>query len=108
MNQLRFTILLPNCRLRWRRQESEYLANPELDLLDIREPDEIEKGKIEGALTVDDELADQIISTWSREREIIVYCERGKSSLEATQFLRQKGLQNVRSLKGGFSVWSAT
>ena len=84
------------------------LANPELDLLDIREPDEIEKGKIEGALTVDDELADQIISTWSREREIIVYCERGKSSLEATQFLRQKGLQNVRSLKGGFSVWSAT
>ncbi|MDA2925235.1 BrxA/BrxB family bacilliredoxin, partial [Acidobacteria bacterium AH-259-L09] len=83
-------------------------ANSELALLDVREPYEIERGKIEGSLSVDDELGQQIVSSWPREREIIVYCEHGERSLKATQFLKQKGFENVCSLKGGFAAWSAT
>ena len=83
-------------------------ANSELALLDVREPHEIASGKIEGALSVDNELGNQIINSWPQEREIIVYCEHGERSLKATQFLRQKGFQNVRSLTGGYAVWSTT
>ncbi|MDA2938944.1 rhodanese-like domain-containing protein [Acidobacteria bacterium AH-259-A15] len=83
-------------------------ANSELALLDVRGPHEIERGKIEGALSVDNELGQQIVSSWPRDREIIVYCEHGDRSVQATQFLRQSGFENVHSLKGGFAVWSET
>ena len=75
-------------------------------ILDVREPYEIERGKIEGSTRIDQELAKEIVGTWPREREIIVYCEHGQRSLGATQYLRQQGFQNVRSLRGGFAVWS--
>ena len=81
-------------------------ANSELALLDVREPHEVANGKIEGALSVDNELGSEIINSWPRDREIIVYCEHGERSLQATQFLKQRGFQNVRSLTGGFAVWS--
>ena len=46
-------------------------ANSELALLDVREPHEIASGKIEGALSVDNELGNQIVNSWPQEREII-------------------------------------
>ena len=76
--------------------------------MDVRGPSEIERGKIEGALSVDNELGQQIVSSWARDREIIVYCEHGDRSVQATQFLRQNGFENVHSLKGGLAVWSET
>ena len=89
-------------------QEAKQLISSDSQpaLLDVRQSAEVEAGKIEGSLMVDPELARQIVDTWARDREIIVYCEHGQRSLEATQFLRQKGFQNVRSLKGGFALWT--
>ena len=83
-------------------------ANSELALLDVRENYEIEKGRIDGALEVNNEVGQQIVGSWPRDREIIVYCEHGERSLRATQFLKQQGFENVRSLEGGFAVWSQT
>ena len=83
-------------------------TNSELVFLDVREPNEIERGKIEGALEVNNELGQTIVNSWPRDREIIVYCEHGERSLKATQFLKQQGFENVRSLGGGFAGWSQT
>ena len=80
--------------------------NSDVTLLDVREPDEIQRGKIEGAIEANNEVGQKIINGWPRDREIIVYCEHGERSLQATQFLKQQGFQNVRSLKGGFALWS--
>ena len=77
-------------------------------VLDVREPYELENGKIERSQRVDEELGNEIVRSWPRKREIIVYCEHGERSLKAAQFLKQQGFQNVRSLKGGFSEWSET
>ena len=82
-------------------------ANSDVAILDVREPYEIERGKIERSQRVDEELGNEIVKSWPQEREIIVYCEHGERSLKATQFLKQQGFQNVRSLKGGFAEWSA-
>ncbi len=57
------------------------------------------RGKIEGALQIDSGLGQQIVSSWPRGREIIVYCERGEGILEATQFLRQKGFRMFAASK---------
>lgn len=81
-------------------------ADSDVAILDVREPFEIEKGKIEGSRKVDQELGNEIVSSWPRERQIIVYCEQGERSMKATQFLKQQGFENIRSLKGGYVAWS--
>lgn len=80
-------------------------ADPDLAILDVREAFEIQKGSIEGSRRVDQELGNEIISSWPRERQMIVYCEHGERSLRATQFLKQHGFENIRSLKGGYVAW---
>ncbi len=81
-------------------------VDSEVAILDVREPFEIEKGKIEGSRKVDQELGNEIVRSWPRERQIIVYCEHGDRSLRATQYLKQQGFENIRSLKGGYAAWS--
>lgn len=80
--------------------------NSELAVLDMRTPSETEQGKIEGALTVDEKLGQEIVGSWPREREIIVYCQHGERSLTTAQFLRMQGFQKAYTLKGGFEAWS--
>jgi thiosulfate sulfurtransferase len=77
-------------------------------ILDVREPFEIGKGKIEGSRKVDQELGNEIVRSWPRERQIIVYCEHGDRSLRTTQYLKQQGFENIRSLKGGYAAWSVS
>ena len=81
-------------------------GNPDLALLDVREAWEAEKGKIEGSRLADNALGQEIVKSWPREREIIVYCEHGSRSMQAVQFLRQQGFENTRSLSGGFAAWA--
>ncbi len=86
--------------------KQQIAANSELAVLDLRPPYETEQGKIEGALTVDDKLGQEIVSSWPREREIIIYCQHGERSLTTAQFLRMQGFQKAYTLKGGFDAWS--
>jgi putative YphP/YqiW family bacilliredoxin len=82
-------------------------VNADLALLDVREAWEAEKGKIEGSQLADNALGQEIVKSWPREREIVVYCEHGSRSMQAVQFLRQHGFENTRSLSGGFAAWAA-
>ena len=81
-------------------------ANRDVAVLDVRAPQEISAGKIEGAIEVDQVKAQEIIQTWPRDREIIVYCQHGKRSLQAAQFFQSHGLENIKSLAGGYSAWT--
>ena len=74
--------------------------------LDVREPREIESGKIEGAVEVDQAKAQEIIKDWPRDREIIVYCQHGQRSIQAAQFFQNHGFENIKSLSGGYAAWS--
>lgn len=81
--------------------------NPELILLDVREPDErnafniggyfIPLGKIMAFQTDEiDELKD---------KEIYVYCRSGKRSMQACMFLSQSGFENITNIDGGILAW---
>jgi len=85
--------------------KQQMAANSELAVLDLRAPYEAEQGKIEGAVMVDEKLGKEIVSSWPRDREIILYCQHGERSLTTTQFLKTQGFQNVYTLKGGFEAW---
>ena len=81
----------------------------EVRLVDCREEDEFALCRISGAelipLSRFAELAPGLLSSGD-ERPVVVYCHHGMRSMNATQFLKQKGLEKVWSLAGGIDHWS--
>jgi rhodanese-related sulfurtransferase len=79
----------------------------DLIILDVREKDAYDQGRIAGArllprgqleLRVNDELADPT-------KRIVVYCEVGRISILAAATLRQMGFQRAVTLDGGMKAW---
>lgn len=96
--------------------EEELQNNPDLLLLDIREPGEFEAMRIEGAINVprgiletacdyDYEETEPELAA-ARERDIVVICRSGKRSVLAADVMQQMGYLNIRSLKTGMRGWS--
>ncbi|MCF6313749.1 MAG: rhodanese [Verrucomicrobiales bacterium] len=77
--------------------------------VDCREQDEHRICHIEGAkllpLSNFASTVDQILPE-DKSQAIIVHCHHGMRSLQAVQFLRQKGYPNTWSLNGGIDLWS--
>ena len=96
--------------------EEETSNNPDLMLLDIREPYEYEAMHIQGALNVPrgiletscefdyEETVPELAS--ARERDIVVICRSGKRSALAADIMQQMGYKKVKSLKTGMRGWS--
>ena len=71
-------------------------------LIDVRNPDEIEKlGKLPGALVIPlPQLRDRLDEI-PKNRKVIVYCQRGQRGYLAWKILSQNGFTQVYNLKGG-------
>jgi adenylyltransferase/sulfurtransferase len=75
-------------------------------LLDVREPNEYQIGKIPGATLIPLGEVPRRVSEIPRDKEIIVHCKMGGRSARAAAFLRQQGYMRVKNLKGGILDWS--
>lgn len=76
-------------------------------LLDVREPEEYDQGHIPGAINLPQaDLATRLLEL-KPEQPIYVVCLGGFRSRRATQFLMQRGYQNVISVKGGTDAWQS-
>ncbi len=84
------------------------LDNEAVRLIDCREPDEHALCRIGGAVLIPLQQIPAEIGAVRGEggRPIVVYCHHGMRSLNATQFLRARGLADVFSLRGGIDAWS--
>jgi adenylyltransferase/sulfurtransferase len=79
-------------------------------LLDVREPAEYEKARIEGARLIplgqlEARLAE--LADW-KERPIVVHCHKGGRSAKACALMRRAGFADVKNLSGGIEAWSIT
>ena len=81
-------------------------AKEDFFLLDVREPNEYQIGKIPGSTLIPLGEVPQRVSEIPRDKEIIVHCKMGGRSAKAAAFLRQQGYANVKNLKGGILDWS--
>ncbi len=88
--------------------EAKKMMDNEKDIviLDVREPDEIETGYIDGAVFIPngdiEEKATQILT--DKNKKILVYCRSGKRSMEACEKLVKLGFSNVYDF-GGIMDW---
>jgi rhodanese-related sulfurtransferase len=80
---------------------------PEASLLDVREPEEYAHGHVPGAVNLPQaDLATRLAEV-PRDRLVYLICQGGFRSLRAAQFLRQRGFEDVVSVKGGTEAWRA-
>jgi NADPH-dependent 2,4-dienoyl-CoA reductase/sulfur reductase-like enzyme/rhodanese-related sulfurtransferase len=75
-------------------------------LLDVRNPDEVEKGAMPNALHIPLPQLRARLREVPRDREIIVTCASGVRSYMACRILKQNGYDKVRNLSGGYRTWS--
>jgi adenylyltransferase/sulfurtransferase len=84
----------------------EYRKNPELLLVDVREPVEWEICHLEQSMLIPlGSLRDRLDEIDGSKR-IVTICHHGVRSLEAVEIMRAAGMSNVRSLRGGINAWA--
>ena len=85
---------------------AELLAQREaLQLVDVRNPDEVARGMIEGARHIPLGLLPQRFEELGRDRPVVFYCQSGVRSMQASAFLASRGWSRVSNLTGGVMAW---
>ena len=77
-------------------------------LLDCREPNETNLGRIPGAIVIPrGTMETKIEAIVPRDANLVIYCASGNRSALAADTLQLMGYTNVSSLAGGWSGWVA-
>ncbi len=95
--------------------EERLQDNPDLLLVDVREPYEYEAMHIEGSLLVPRGILESACEwdyeetepelVMAREREVVAVCRSGRRSVLAAHSLQVLGFRNVASLQTGIRGW---
>ncbi|SHM65116.1 rhodanese-like domain-containing protein [Gracilibacillus kekensis] len=79
-------------------------ANNELNIIDVREVDEVATGKIKGAVNIPLGLLEFRKQELNKSEEYIMVCRSGGRSGQATKYLESQGF-NVTNMTGGMLSW---
>ncbi|WP_144548095.1 rhodanese-like domain-containing protein [Bacillus sp. X1(2014)] len=87
-------------------KEVETLLNEgkKLNIIDVREVDEVAAGKIPGAVNIPLGLVEFRMHELDKSKEYFMVCRSGGRSGRATQFLERYGF-NVINIDGGMLAW---
>ena len=86
------------------------IAEPDVQLIDVRTPEEYEQGHIVGAMNIDwksDSFVDDATSMLDKSKTVAVYCRVGHRSHEAGDKLYKMGYKHIVELQGGLEAWKA-
>lgn len=75
-------------------------------LLDVREPNETNLGRIPGAIVIPrGTMEGKIEAAVPRDADLVIYCGGGNRSAFAADTLQQMGYTRVASMAGGWGAW---
>lgn len=80
-------------------------GNPDVFMLDVREPDEFAAGHIPGITLIPMGDVASRLSEIPTDKEVIVTCRTGNRSAQIADFLRAQGFTNVHNMEGGIVAW---
>lgn len=88
-------------------QAQEKMAEKKVVCLDVRTPEEYNKGHLPGARQInyyDRDFVEQL-EALPKDWKYIVYCHSGGRSSKTVQLMRDKGFTRAYNLLGGISEW---
>jgi rhodanese-related sulfurtransferase len=88
------------------QEVSDLLARGEIQLIDVRQPDEYEAGRIAGGRLVELTRLAGEAQTIDRHRPVVFYCRSGSRSAMATEAFAQAGY-DAHNMAGGMLQWEA-
>jgi rhodanese-related sulfurtransferase len=77
-------------------------------LLDVREPWELEKARIDGARHIPMREVPARLSELDPDATVVAICHHGGRSHQVAMFLEKNGFAEVHNLVGGVDAWSRT
>ena len=74
-------------------------------IVDVRTPEEYAQGHLKGAINIPLSDLPLRIVKFEQNRPILVYCQTGYRSAEASSILMKAGFTKVYNLEGGITAW---
>jgi rhodanese-related sulfurtransferase len=84
--------------------ETKLDQNETLNIIDVRETDEVAEGKIPGAINIPLGLVEFRMQELDKSKPYIMVCRSGGRSGQATGFLERHG-HDVTNMTGGMLAW---
>ena len=81
----------------------------DLQILDVRTPDEWAEGIVQGAVQINwyEDSFNAKVEVLDKNKPVVVYCKAGGRSKQAMYRLAQLGFKKVYNLEGGYDAyWS--
>ena len=91
------------------KEFKKQVENTNVQLFDVRTPEEYIVGHIEGAINVDfknDEVFNSFFNDLNKSDTIYLYCRSGNRSKKSADKLISFGFQKIYDLDGGFIEWN--
>jgi rhodanese-related sulfurtransferase len=88
------------------QQVAELLERGEVQLIDVRQPEEHEAGRIAGDRFIELAQLAAEVETIDRNRPVVFYCRSGSRSAMATEAFRGAGF-DAHNMLGGLIEWDA-
>ena len=81
----------------------------DVQLLDVRTPEEYAEGYIEGFQNIDflSETFQEDIEKLDKTKPVIVYCKSGGRSGRCSKLMLEKGFTKIYDLEGGITKWES-
>ncbi|WP_445720019.1 rhodanese-like domain-containing protein [Flavobacterium sp.] len=85
------------------------ISEPEVQLVDVRTPEEFNEGHIENAVNINfmSDDFDANVANLDKEKPVMVYCKAGGRSAKAAARLKELGFKAITDLEGGISNWTS-
>ncbi|KAB8128984.1 rhodanese-like domain-containing protein [Gracilibacillus oryzae] len=82
------------------------LKNKDKQFIDVRTPGEFKGNHIKGFKNIPlNQLAHKAASDISKEQEVLVICQSGMRSKQASKLLKKYGCAKVTNVRGGMNAW---
>jgi adenylyltransferase/sulfurtransferase len=88
------------------QEVAELMQRGEIQLIDVRQPEEHEAGRIAGDRLVELSALGARVDTIDRGRPVVFYCRSGSRSAMATEAFRGAGF-DAHNMAGGLLDWTA-
>ena len=84
---------------------NEVLQAGEIQLVDVRNDDEVARGYIKGAVHLPLHLLPVKFNELDKAKKTVFYCHMGGRSAQACAFAVDQGMAGVCNLQGGILAW---
>lgn len=88
------------------KEASQLLAKENIQLVDVRTPEEVAEGKIEGAVNyIFEKNFKEKIQSLDKTKPVMVYCRSGRRSGICAKTLEEAGFKIIYDIDGGIKAW---